>query len=107
VKKYVLDANALVRLYRNIAGADTVQKLFVEAKASRVRLFISAVNLTEVLYVLAKYFRQDQVLQYLAIARAAAETMPVDDQAALETVPYASATNSAWPTASPRNWPCA
>jgi len=85
VKKYVLDANALVRLYRNIAGADTVQKLFVEAKASRVRLFISAVNLTEVLYVLAKYFRQDQVLQYLAIARAAAETMPVDDQAALET----------------------
>jgi len=85
VKNYVLDANALLRLYRDIPGADTVQMLFEQAKSERARLFISVVNLAEVLYVLAKYFRQDQALQYVEIARSVVETMPVDDRVALDT----------------------
>jgi len=85
VKSYVLDANALVRLYRDIPGADTVQSLLEQAKAGRIQIYISVVNLAEVLYILAKYFRQEQALQYIAIARAVVETMPVDDQVALDT----------------------
>jgi predicted nucleic acid-binding protein len=85
LKDYVLDSNALVRLYRDIPGADTVQMLFEQAKSGRARLFISVVNLAEVLYVLAKYFRRDQALQYVEIARSVVESMPVDDQIALDT----------------------
>ncbi len=85
MKDYVLDSNALVRLYRDIPGADTVQMLFEQAKSGRARLFISVVNLAEVLYVLAKYFRRDQALQYVEIARSVVESMPVDDQIALDT----------------------
>ncbi len=85
MKSYVLDANALVRLYRDIPGADTVQSLLEQAKAGRIQIYISVVNLAEVLYILAKYFRREQALQYIAIARAVVETMPVDDQVALDT----------------------
>jgi predicted nucleic acid-binding protein len=85
VKGYVLDANALVRYFRKTPGSVTVYDLFEKAKSGQVRLFVSAVNLTEVIYVLAKYFRQDQALQYIAIARSVVETMPVDDQVALDT----------------------
>lgn len=85
MKDYVLDANALVRYFRRTPGSITVYGLFEKAKSGQVRLFVSAVNLTEVLYVLAKYFRQDQALQYVEIARSVVETMPVDDRVALDT----------------------
>ena len=55
MKDYVLDANALVRLFRNQDGAAKIQELFVQADKKLVSLRISVVNLTEVLYVFARY----------------------------------------------------
>jgi predicted nucleic acid-binding protein len=85
VKEYVLDANALVRLFRNAPGADSVEELIRQAKSGRVHLNISAVNLTEVLYILARYFGQEKALECIDKARRVAETVAVDEQIAMDT----------------------
>ena len=85
MKSYVLDANALVRYYRRTPGYATVRELVERGKSRQVSLAVSVVNLAEVLYVLAKYFRQDKALQMIQIACAVVEPMPVDDQVALDT----------------------
>jgi predicted nucleic acid-binding protein len=85
VKEYVLDANALVRLFRNAPGADAVEELIRQAKSGRVHLNISAVNLTEVLYILARYFGQEKALECIDKARRVAETVAVDEQIAMDT----------------------
>jgi predicted nucleic acid-binding protein len=85
VKEYVLDANALVRLFRNAPGADAVEELIRQAKSGRVHLNISAVNLTEVLYILARYFGQEKALECSDKARRVAETVAVDEQIAMDT----------------------
>jgi predicted nucleic acid-binding protein len=84
VKEYVLDANALVRLFRNAPGADTVDALIRQAKSGRAHLSISVINLAEVLYILARYFGQEKALVCLEKARRVAESIPVDEEAALE-----------------------
>jgi predicted nucleic acid-binding protein len=55
VKEYVLDANALVRLFRNQDGAAKIQDLLVQADKKQVSLCISVVNLAEVLYISSRY----------------------------------------------------
>lgn len=55
MKEYVLDANALVRLFRNQEGAAKIQDLLIQADKKQAWLRISVVNLTEVLYVFARY----------------------------------------------------
>jgi len=85
VKHYVLDANALVRWYRNSPGADTVEKVVEMARKGNARVSISVVNLTEVVYVLAKYFPAGDALRLVNGARAVIETMPVDDRVAMDT----------------------
>ncbi len=85
MKAYVLDANALVRWYRNAAGADTVEKVVDMGRQGNARVCISVVNLTEVVYVLAKYFQHEHALRLVHGARGVLETMPVDDQVALDT----------------------
>jgi predicted nucleic acid-binding protein len=55
VKEYVLDANALLRLFRNLEGAAKIQDLLIQADKKQAWLRISVVNLTEVLYVFARY----------------------------------------------------
>ena len=67
MKKYVLDANALVRLFRNAPGADAVDDLVRQAKLGRAHLNISVVNLIEVLYILARYFGREKALQCVDI----------------------------------------
>jgi len=84
VKLFVLDANALIRLYRNAPGADVVQNLLEQAKAGRARLSISVINLAEVLYVLARYFHEDEALRLVEVARSVLETGQVNDQVALD-----------------------
>jgi predicted nucleic acid-binding protein len=54
MKQFVLDANALVRYFRNEEGALKVSKLLVQADSGSVALSISAINLAEVLYVAAR-----------------------------------------------------
>jgi predicted nucleic acid-binding protein len=85
VKEYVLDANALVRLFRDAPGAETVVELVRQAKSGRANLNISVVNLTEVLYILARYFGQEKALQCVDKARRVAEPIAVDEQIAIDT----------------------
>jgi predicted nucleic acid-binding protein len=85
VKDYVLDANALVRYFRRAPGFVAVEKLVQQAKEGRAHLSISVVNLSEVLYVLARYFSQDQARKYIEVARGAVDAEPVDEQTALLT----------------------
>jgi len=85
VKEYVLDANALVRLFRNAPGADSVEELVKHAKSGRAHLIISVVNLTEVLYILARYFGQEEALRYVDKSRRVVEPIAVDEQIAIDT----------------------
>jgi predicted nucleic acid-binding protein len=85
VKEYVLDANALVRLFRNAPGADVVDDLVRQAKSGRAHLSISVVNLTEVLYVLARYFGQERALMCVDKARRVADSVSADEQIAIDT----------------------
>jgi predicted nucleic acid-binding protein len=55
VKEYVLDANALVRFFRDLDGAVRVGDLLIQADKKQVSLTISLVNLAEVVYVFARY----------------------------------------------------
>ena len=85
MKDYVLDSNALVRLFRNSPGADIVADLISQAKAGRARLSISVVNLIEVVYVLTRFFGHERALLCIDKARQVAESFPVDEQCALNT----------------------
>jgi predicted nucleic acid-binding protein len=78
-----MDANALVRLYRNAPGADAVENLIRRAKSGRADLRISVVNLTEVSYILARYFTPERVAVCIQAARPVVEPIGVDEQAAL------------------------
>lgn len=85
MKDYVLDSNALVRLFRNAPGAETVDELVRQAKTGRTRLSISVVNLIEVVYVLTRFFGREKALECVDKARDVAESFPVDEQTALNT----------------------
>ena len=85
MKEYVLDANALVRLYRNTPGADVVDNLVRQAKAGKAHLFISVANLSEVLYVLSRYARPEEALRFIETARNAVEATSIDERVALDT----------------------
>jgi predicted nucleic acid-binding protein len=85
VKEYVLDANALVRLFRNTPGAQTVDELIGQAKSGRAHLNISVVNLTEVLYILARFFGQEKALECVDKSRRVVEPFAVDEQIAIDT----------------------
>jgi predicted nucleic acid-binding protein len=85
VKEYVLDANALVRFFRNSPGADIVEDLVRQAKSGRARLSISVVNLIEVVYVLTRFIGNERALSCVQKARQVAVSFPVDEQCALST----------------------
>jgi ribonuclease VapC len=53
-KQYVLDANALVRFFKNEDGAVRVSELFRQADGGAIEISMSVVNLTEVFYVTAR-----------------------------------------------------
>jgi predicted nucleic acid-binding protein len=84
VKNYVLDANALVRLFRDTPGADVVDDLIKQTKSGRAHLGMSVVNLTEVLYILARYCGPDRALLCIGKARQVVELMPADEQIAID-----------------------
>lgn len=84
MKEYVLDANALVRLYRNAPGADAVERLVRQAKAGKARLSISVANLSEVLYVLSRYIRPEEALRFIENTRDAVQSISIDERASLE-----------------------
>ena len=85
MKEYVLDANPLVRLFRDAPGAKAVDDLVKQAKSGRAHLSISVVNLTEVLYILARYFGQEKALVCIDTALRVVEPVSPDEQAAIDT----------------------
>jgi predicted nucleic acid-binding protein len=85
LKEYVLDANALVRLYRDAPGADIVANLIQRAKLGQARLAISVANLSEVLHVLSRYVSSEDALRFIRDARNAIEPVPVDERSALDS----------------------
>jgi len=85
VKEYVLDASALVRLYRGAPGAATVENLIRQAKSGSAHLAISVINLSEVACVLAKYFGTEKALRCIEAARGAVEIVAVGERQALDT----------------------
>lgn len=82
--EYVLDANALVRYFRQTPGFAIVEGLFQQAKTGRAHLSISVVNLAEVICVLARYFGQEQTLRYIEIARRATDPHEVTESVAID-----------------------
>ena len=54
MKAYVFDANALVILFENKAGAEKVQKILNQANEGHAELYMSAVNAAEVCSALWK-----------------------------------------------------
>jgi len=54
VKVHVLDANALYRFLMGGPGADTVNRLFKEARDAEQPLHMSVINWGEVYYTIAK-----------------------------------------------------
>lgn len=85
MKNYVLDANALIRLYRDAPGADIIQKLVLQAKEGRAHLSISVVNLTEVYYILNRFLGQDIARKCIENGRRAIESIPVNEEDAIKT----------------------
>ncbi len=84
MKEYVLDANALVRLYRNTPGADTVDELVRQAKTGRAHLSISVVNFGEVLYVLSRFFGRERAMSCIEGARNAVAIVAAEEEHALD-----------------------
>ncbi len=85
MKEYVLDANALVRLYRDAPGAATVENLIRQARSGSAHLAISVINLSEAACVLARYFGTDKALRCIEATRGAIEIVAVRERQALDT----------------------
>lgn len=73
MKDYVLDANALVRFFRNQEGAAKVGALMSLADKREAVLRISAVNLAEVLYIAARYIGMENAQKAVGKIRALVE----------------------------------
>ena len=66
MKDYVLDANAIVRYFKvGGGGGEKVQELFLQAQRNQARLFMSVINMGEVLYVLIKNLGEQRGLHYI------------------------------------------
>lgn len=83
MKEYVLDANALVRLFRNQAGAAKIQELLIQTDKKLVSLQISNVNLAEVLYVYARYSTLDEARKAIRKVQGLVEFVSPDIEQAL------------------------
>ncbi len=83
MKEYVLDANALIRFFRREQGFLQVRGLIQRAKEGRAHLTISAANLGETLYVLARYFGAEQARKCILEARKAVTVSSIDEEEAI------------------------
>jgi predicted nucleic acid-binding protein len=62
MKDYVLDANAVIRYFGVGDGQDgeKVRSLFEQAEQNQARLFMSVINMGEVLYILLKHLGEQR-----------------------------------------------
>jgi predicted nucleic acid-binding protein len=83
VREYVLDANALVRYFRNQDGASKIRSLLVQADKSEVSLRISVINLAEVLYICARYSTLEDARRAIDEVKGLVEFASPDSEQAL------------------------
>jgi predicted nucleic acid-binding protein len=83
VKDYVLDANALVRYFRNLDGAAKVQELLIQADKQQAMLRVSVINLAEVLYVYARYSTPEDARNAIQRVKRLVEFVSSDAEQAL------------------------
>ena len=83
MKPYVLDANALLRYFQNFPGAEIVEKLVQRSQHLDAKLMMSAVNLGEVFYTLAKSIGVDRTKSYIQAISESVEIVPLDRESAL------------------------
>ena len=69
MKEYVFDANAVIRYFQagNARGGEKVQELFLQAQRNEARLFMSVINMGEVLYILIKHLGEQRALHYIQV----------------------------------------
>ena len=80
MKDYVLDANAVVRYFQvgNASGGEKVQDLFLQAQRNQARLFMSVINMGEVLYILIRNLGEQRALHYIRVLQHAVTMVEAD-----------------------------
>ena len=78
---YVLDAFAFMAYFENEPGAERVEEILQEVKAGKARVFISIINLGEVIYNTERRHGLNRAQDTLAlIQELPVEVLPADDQ---------------------------
>jgi predicted nucleic acid-binding protein len=80
VRRYVLDANAVMRFLQRGPGFERVSSLFKMASAGEIQLLLSVVNRGEVLYGLARRSGIQQALEDLKILSGCVELVGVHEE---------------------------
>jgi predicted nucleic acid-binding protein len=86
MKDYVLDANAVIRYFGegDGQGGEKVRSLFEQAEQNQARLFMSVINMGEVLYILLKHLGEQRALQYVQALQHAVIMVEADTKRTLE-----------------------
>ena len=86
MKDYVLDTNAVIRYLRigGGSGGDRVKALFDQAKLGSANLYMSAVNLGEVFYIMLRRVSEEAARQRLQAVQESVIVVGVDTASAVE-----------------------
>jgi predicted nucleic acid-binding protein len=86
MRDYVLDANAVVRYFEvgKAAGGEKVRNLFEQAERNQARLFMSVINMGEVLYILLKYLGEERALHYIQALQHSVTMVEADARQTIE-----------------------
>lgn len=90
MKDYVLDANAVIRYFGvgEGQGGEKVRGLFKQAERNQAGLFISAINLGEVLYILLKYLDEQRAFRYIQALQHAVTVVDADVNRTLDAAAF-------------------
>lgn len=90
MKDYVLDANAVIRYFGvgDGQGGEKVRSLFRQAERNQAGLFMSAINLGEVLYILLKYLDEQRAFRYIQALQHAVTIVDADVNRTLEAATF-------------------
>jgi predicted nucleic acid-binding protein len=85
VKEYVLDANVVLRYFgvSEGEGANKIRALFEQAERGQARLWMSVINLGEVLYILLRHVGETRARQYVRVLQHVATMVEADAAQAL------------------------
>jgi predicted nucleic acid-binding protein len=86
MKEYVLDSNAVIRYFGvgDGQGGEKVRDLFELAERNQARLFMSVLNMGEVLYILLKHLGEQRAFHYIQALRHAVTMIEADANRTIE-----------------------